>query len=353
MMQFARELFPNRQGIEIALAMRDDLVSNLVRNPLGLVRAGNVARTVDLRDELSELHERGIPVLALTTDADGVVPREAFEALCSAVGAEGRILSGRHSWLLTEPDSFDAVLANVVEVRVNEHQERSASTRAAQVLDALRPTNIPARRARGLLRDAPPLWLLSAPTDLLAADLALCHPALAPGEVRAVAREIDGSAAVRLTVAAEDRRGLLADTTAVLARHGLAITDASAATWSAQRLALHALTINQPVDFATAGWDRLGEDLRAIGNADARVRTRFMPLGRAHVTVAGDHQDQTLVRVVARDQIGLLATICRYFADRGLSVESVHAATDGATARDVFVITGECCAADLARRLSR
>ena len=83
MLQFARELFPNRQGIEIALAMRDDLVSNLVRNPLGLVRAGHVARTVDLRDELTELHQHGIPVLALTTDSDGVVPRDAFEA-CAA-----------------------------------------------------------------------------------------------------------------------------------------------------------------------------------------------------------------------------------------------------------------------------
>ncbi len=292
-------------------------------------------------------------MLALTTDADGVIPRDAFEALCSAVGAEGRILSGRHSWLLTEPDSFDAVLANVVEVRVNQHQERNASTRAAQVLDALCPTNMPVRRARALLRDAPPLWLLSAPTDLLAADLALCHPLLAPGEVRTVAREIDGSAAVRLTVAAEDRRGLLADTTAVLSRHGLAITDASAATWSAHGLALHTLTIGQRVDFDPGEWDRLGDDLRAIGRVDARVRTRFTPIGRAHVTVDGGNNDRVLVRVVARDQIGLLATICRYFADRGLSVETVHASTDGETARDVFVITGECCAPDLARRLSR
>ena len=55
-----------------------------------------------------------------------------------------------------------------------------------------------------------------------------------------------------------------------------------------------------------------------------------MPIGRADVTADGGESDRTLVRVVARDQVGLLATICRYFADHGLSVESVHAATDGA-----------------------
>ncbi len=38
--RFWRELIPTRQGIDIARAMRDDLVSNLLHNPLGLVRAG-------------------------------------------------------------------------------------------------------------------------------------------------------------------------------------------------------------------------------------------------------------------------------------------------------------------------
>ena len=55
----------------------------------------------------------------------------------------------------------------------------------------------------------------------------------------------------------------------------------------------------------------------------------------------------------APDQIGLLSTICRWFADNNLSVESVHATTDGKMARDVFLINGNCRAADLARHLSR
>ena len=51
-LRFGRELFPTRQGIEIARAMRDDLVTNLLRNPVGLVRAAELARSADLREEL-------------------------------------------------------------------------------------------------------------------------------------------------------------------------------------------------------------------------------------------------------------------------------------------------------------
>jgi pimeloyl-ACP methyl ester carboxylesterase/glycine cleavage system regulatory protein len=352
-LRFARELFPSRQGIEIARAMRDDLVTNLLHNPLGLVRAAELARSADLRGELARLRERDLPVLALTTQSDGVIPQAAFEALCSAVGTEGRVLSGRHSWLLAEPDSFDDVLANVIEVRVTQHQARRATTCASQVSGALESTTFPAKRARSLLRAAPPLWLMSAPPPVIAGDLALCHPKLARGEVRAVARQIDGSNAVRLTVAAPDRRGLLADTTGVLARHGLCITDASAATWSRPRLALHALTIENAGALDPTEWEKLGDDLRTVGKANRWARRDFVPLGEAGVTVDGSRPERTLVRVSARDQIGLLSAICHWFADHELNVESLHASTDGQMAHDVFLVTGTCSAQELARYLSR
>ena len=351
--RFARELFPNRQGIEIARAMRDDLVANLLRNPIGVVRAGELARSADLRSELAELRERELPVLALTSQSDGVIPHAAFEALCSAVGTEGRVLAGRHSWLLTQPDSFDDVLANVIEVRVTQHHSRRAPTRASQVSDALAATTFPTNRARTLLRDAPPLWLMSAAPSVLAGDLALCHPKLGNGEVRAVARPIDGSNAVRLTVAAPDRRGLLGDTTGVLAFHRLCITDASASTWPQQHLALHALTVENAGDIDGAGWERIGDDLRTIGTAGDRRWPDFVPVGHAVVTADGSSPERSLVRVSAPDQIGLLCAICNWFADHGLSVESLHAATDGETVRDVFLVTGRCDAPELSRHLSR
>jgi pimeloyl-ACP methyl ester carboxylesterase len=351
--RFCRELLPTRQGIEIVRAMRDDVVANLVRNPTGLLRAGELARSADLRHELAELRERGLPVLALTTKSDGVIPQAAFEALCTAVGIEGRMLSGRHSWLLADPDSFDEVLANVVEVRVAQHHASAAVSRASRVADALRTTKIPTRRARALLRDAPPLWLMSAPTPILAADLAICHPKPGRHEVRAVARPIDGSSAVRLTVAAPYRRGLLADTAGVLAVHGLSITDASAVTWPRNHLALHALTIENAAHIDAYGWERVGADLRTIGAAGNDVYPDFVPAGRATVTVDGRQSERALLRVSARDQIGLLWAICRWLADHELSIDALHAATDGETANDVFLVAGTVRAQDLVRHLSR
>ncbi len=282
-----------------------------------------------------------------------MIPQAAFEALCSAVGTEGRVLAGRHSWLLTDPDSFDDVLANVVEVRVHDHQASAATSRVSRVAEALEATTVPARRTRIWLRDAPTLWFMSAPPEVLAGDLALCHPELEPGEVRAVARPITGSNTIRLTVAAPDRRGLLGDTTGVLADHGLCITDASAATWTKERLALHALTLENTGHIDETGWKQLGEDLRAIGAGPQRARPEFVPIGRATVTAYGSERQRTLIRVVAPDQVGLLAAICAWFAEHELSVESLHAATDGELARDVFLVEGTCEARDLARHLSR
>ena len=351
--RFWRELLPTRQGIEIAWAMRDDLVANLVHNPLGLLRVGELADPLTSGANWRSSANAGSQCSRSTTRNDVVVPQAAFEALCTAVGTEGRVLSGRHSWLLTDPDSFDDVLANVVEVRVDEHQANIATSRANQVSEALRGTKIPTRRAWVLMRSAPPIWLMSAPPSVLAADLALCHPKLERNEVRAVARPIDGSNAIRLTVAAPDRRGLLGDTASVLALHRFRITHASAATWRDQNLALHALTIENASDLDADAWERLGADLRTIGSWGAQVRPDFAPVGRATVSVYGTEPDRTLIRVSAPDQIGLLSRICRWFAEKELNVESLHATTDGNMAHDVFLVAGRCEAHELAGRLSR
>jgi len=94
------------------------------------------------------------------------------------VDAAGRLVGNPVAYRDTRRSAaFDDVLANVVEVRVSEHQASVATTRAGLVSDALRPTAIPTRQARTWLKDAPPLWLMSAPPSVLAGDLAL-HLAL-------------------------------------------------------------------------------------------------------------------------------------------------------------------------------
>lgn len=347
---FVREMLPVPEGVEMLRAMRDDLLTNVVNNPIGLVRAGHLARTADLAVELSDLRERGLPVLALTSEGDEVIPRHAFEALCSAVGTEGRVIGGRHSWLLADPATFEEVMANVVEVQVAEHQRTAATSRSVAVAELLASTSLPRRTARALVADASPLWLMSQEPSVLAGDLALSHPRLRRDEVRAVARAVEDEDEVRLTVVARDRPGLLAASASVLAAHQLAVVEASAGTWPG--FALHALTVRHAGPVPAETWAAVGRDLEARDRDPAVPAASFVPVGRAVVEVDGANGGRWLVRVTAPDQVGLLWAICQWFADLGVSIESLHAATDGAVASDTFIVDGPCDADALAARLS-
>ena len=94
----------------------EDALPNLVRNPLGLLNVLNLLRRADLLSELQELKRRQLPVVVLWGDHDTVIPQASFAALCRAIGSEGEIVEGRHSWLLADPDAFGSVLTNSLAV---------------------------------------------------------------------------------------------------------------------------------------------------------------------------------------------------------------------------------------------
>ena len=347
---FGREVLPGRETLDLLRAMRDDLVTNLVKNPTGLWRAGQLARTADLTEELAQLRDRGLPVLALTSDGDAVIPHTAFDALCTALGTPGEVVAGGHSWLLTDPDAFGEVMANVVEVQVAQHRATTAASRATAIHDRLAATNMPAAVASSLLDGASPLWLMGEDAAVLASDLALCHPSLGLDEVRAVARTIEGSDHIRLTVVARDRPGLLADTAAVCAAEGLSIVTASAATWTADGVAMHALTFAPHGLFDDARWDALSSRLQALRDKDGTIT--FAPSGLATVRVDGAHTGRAVITVTAPDRLGLLWAICRWFADHDISIESMNVTTDAGVAHDSFIVVGDCDGDELARHLS-
>jgi pimeloyl-ACP methyl ester carboxylesterase len=120
-----------------ARAVLEDAIPNFARNPFGVWRVGFLARRADLTDELAELKARKLPVLVLWGEGDGIIPRASFEALCSAVGSAGKVVPGRHTWLLADPDSFGEVMANSVTV-----------AQASRRIVAMRPTDTtPAARS--------------------------------------------------------------------------------------------------------------------------------------------------------------------------------------------------------------
>ena len=81
-----RELWPVARSLEMMQAIRADVVPNVFRNPLGLTRAGLLAQRVDLRADLAELKILGVPVLALTSEGDQLIPRRRLK-LCATRSA--------------------------------------------------------------------------------------------------------------------------------------------------------------------------------------------------------------------------------------------------------------------------
>ncbi len=337
---FARELRPSLQTLDLVGTLSRDVMFNLVQHPLGMIRAAHVARTADLAGELASVRARGTPVLVLTSDADAIIPRVAFEALCRSVGSDGQVVPGGHSWLLADPDAFDEVMGSLIDLQVAEHRSARAASQAVAVRRLLRGTRIPYHRARSMVREAPALWLMSESPEALAGDIALCHPKLEQGEVRAAARPMPGTATTRLSIVTTDRRGLLADSAAVLASNGLSIRRASAATWPRRHLALHSFVMETGAGGHGVDWERLGDDLKkTVAAGSPPVSTGH--LGPVRVEVRGTGAGRSLIEVDARDQIGLFSAVCRCISDLGADIESVDARSVDGRAHDTFIVVGD------------
>jgi pimeloyl-ACP methyl ester carboxylesterase/glycine cleavage system regulatory protein len=346
-----REFWPPSETVAMLQAMRGDLLGNFLRNPIGLAQVGLLAQRTDLREELADLKQLGVPVLALTSDRDRIIPHAAFESVCEIVGADGHVVSGGHAWLLVHPDSFDEVLASTIDVQVAEHGELRAASRRTEIERLLKGTHLSKQDVRSLLGSASPLWLLSDSASALASDLVLCRPTLQKNEIRAIARNIESSTLVRITIAARDRRGLLADSAAVLTTNGLSICTASAGTWSRQRLALHSFIVAGGVQFDTAAWDALGEQLRTMVATGSVPAPLVRPLHPVSVSVEGAG-DRSMVKVVAPDEPGLLTTICRYFQAHQANIETLQARSRHGVARGTFLVIGSIEGEDLKAHLT-
>ena len=113
---FPRDLAPWPHVTRVLPVVLEDALPNLVRNPRAFWRVAGLARRADLTAELEELKRRGLPIVVLWGEQDAIVPRTSFDALCAAIGSEGELVSGNHSWLLADPDAFGEVMTNVVAV---------------------------------------------------------------------------------------------------------------------------------------------------------------------------------------------------------------------------------------------
>ena len=126
---FPSDILPIPHLTRVLPVILEDALPNLLRNPRAMWRAGQLARSADLTQELEELRRRRLPVVVLWGDQDRIIPRPSFDALCAAIGSEGEVVSGNHSWLLADPDSFGEVMTNVVAVAEVAREAEAAKPR--------------------------------------------------------------------------------------------------------------------------------------------------------------------------------------------------------------------------------
>ncbi|MBW3669657.1 MAG: alpha/beta hydrolase [Actinobacteria bacterium] len=115
-LHFPRDLLDPARITRVLPVVLEDALPNAIRNPRALWKVANLARHANLTVELEELKRRKVPVVVLWGDQDTIIPRASFDALCAAVGSEGEVVGGSHSWLLADPDAFGEVMTNVLSV---------------------------------------------------------------------------------------------------------------------------------------------------------------------------------------------------------------------------------------------
>jgi len=130
-LRFRDELFPLFGVSRILPMVLEDLVPNVLRNPMALWRVGHLARKADLRAQLEQLKQRRTPVVLLWSHQDRVLPKHSFDALCEAIGQSGEVVDGSHSWLLADPDAFGEVMTNVLHIAKVARQHEADEARAA------------------------------------------------------------------------------------------------------------------------------------------------------------------------------------------------------------------------------
>jgi UTP:GlnB (protein PII) uridylyltransferase len=222
----------------------------------------------------------------------------------------------------------------------------------AEVRDLLAGTSLPRPVVDSLLEGASPLWLLGQAPEQVAGDLALCHPALRPGEVRAIAHPLEGGTGHKVSVVAPDRPGLMAGTAGALAAHGLTIVAAAASSWPDLGVSVQRVVVEPAVAGADVGWDAVGADLTAALTGTTRLSVRFTPCPPVSVSTTDEGAGRAVVSVRAPDRVGLLWAIASWFEEHGCNIEVANIDADGGTATDTFVVSGRIDADALATHLA-
>jgi pimeloyl-ACP methyl ester carboxylesterase len=133
---FPREL-NRRTALPVLRVIADDVVRNVARNPLAFWRVAELARRADLRLELEDLRDRGVPIVVLWGTEDRILPQASCDAIAAITGTTPEFVAGNHSWLIIDPDHFAEVMTNVLAVAAAVEPEVAQAVEAADAAEAI------------------------------------------------------------------------------------------------------------------------------------------------------------------------------------------------------------------------
>ena len=223
-----------------------------------------------------------------------------------------------------------------------------------EVRGVLAFSRVPHELVDDVLDEAPELWLRGESPDVIAGDVALCHPPLSTKEVRVWCAPALIAGALRVSVLAHDRPGLLAATTGSLAHAGLSVIQAAAMTWPARGWAVQRALVADPRARSTRPVERdlLCAQLRSAVRDGTAADVPFAPSGPVEVSATAEPGGRRLLRVLAPDRPGLLWAISAWLQRADCNVLVARAAPAGLQADDSFLVDGTPDPDDLAAFLA-
>lgn len=220
----------------------------------------------------------------------------------------------------------------------------------SEVRALLSTTTLPTDLVEDLLGGASAMWLMGESSAVIAEDLALCWPVLAPDEVRATIHPTAEPLVWRLSVVTHDRTGIVAQVASALSTHGLSVVRASGSVWPDRRLSVLRVLATGFAD--EDEWAGVATDLRSALAEKGVKAPVFDPMPPVKVAADPHTGGRTLVRVSAPDRVGLLWAVAAWLAEHGCNIEVARVGGDGTTVDDTFVVEGTVSASELATYLS-
>ncbi len=125
--RISTDLLNSPGSLRLLPMLLENLIPNLVTNPLGMFRTGEFIRRADLVREVRAIARWGIPVTVAWSDRDLLVPRSAFDELRHAAGVDGVVAEGAHAWLIVDPAGFgELAISALVDSGVLTSKQESA-----------------------------------------------------------------------------------------------------------------------------------------------------------------------------------------------------------------------------------